>query len=100
MGSELPFGHLVRTRRRALGLTQEELARRVGCAAITIRKIEADDLRASEQVAERLAAALGVPLGERTTFVQNLRRATPNRKEPPSSPRPRYRFLPRSARPI
>ena len=33
------FGELVRERRNVLGLTQTELARGVGCAAITIRKI-------------------------------------------------------------
>ncbi|HMQ35035.1 MAG TPA: helix-turn-helix domain-containing protein [Chloroflexaceae bacterium] len=42
---ELPFGRQVRERRRALDLTQEELARRVACAAITVRKIEADAMR-------------------------------------------------------
>ena len=39
MNQEPSFGRFVRERRRALDLTQEELARRVGCAAITIRKI-------------------------------------------------------------
>ncbi len=87
IGSEPSFGRLVRERRRALDLTQEELARRVGCAAITIRKIEAGDMRTSQQVAERLVAALGVPLDERTAFVRGLRRARPSEKELASSPR-------------
>src|SRR5262249_15071067 len=87
MGSEPPFGRLVRERRRALDLTQEELARRVGCAVITIRKVEASDMRASQQVAERLAAALGVPLDERAAFVRGVRSVQPHRKEPASSPR-------------
>src|SRR5436853_2708340 len=87
IGSEPPFGRLVRERRRALDLTQEELARRVGCAAITIRKIEAGDMRTSQQVAERLVAALGVPLDERTAFVRGLRRARPSEKESASTPR-------------
>ena len=47
MNQELSFGAFVRQHRREMDLTQEELARRVGCAAITLRKIEADDLRAS-----------------------------------------------------
>src|SRR3954454_5145238 len=83
--SEPPFGRLVRERRRALDLTQKELARRFGCAAITIRKIEAGDMRTSQQVAERLVAALGVPLDERAAFVRGLRHARPSQKE--SSPR-------------
>jgi WD40 repeat protein/transcriptional regulator with XRE-family HTH domain len=75
MNSELSFGRFVRQRRRELDLTQEELARRVGCAAITIRKIEADDARASVQIAERLAMALAIPLDERAEFVRQARAA-------------------------
>jgi transcriptional regulator with XRE-family HTH domain len=44
MNQGLSFGNYIRQRRRELDLTQEELARRVGCAAITRRKIESDDL--------------------------------------------------------
>ena len=62
MNQELSIGAFIRQRRRDMDLTQEELARRVGCAAITLRKIEAEDLRASVQVAERLAMALAIPL--------------------------------------
>src|SRR5881398_1054773 len=62
------FGRMVRERRRALDLTQDELARRVGCAPVTIRKIEYDELRPSQQIAERLAMALAVPLDERAAF--------------------------------
>jgi transcriptional regulator with XRE-family HTH domain len=69
MDQATSFGGFVRQRRREMDLTQEELARRVGCAAITLRKIEADDLRASVQIAERLALALGIPLEERAEFV-------------------------------
>jgi transcriptional regulator with XRE-family HTH domain len=81
-----PFGRTVRERRRALDLTQEELARRVGCAAVTLRKIEAGDLRPSEQIAERLATALAVPIDEREGFVRAARGvaqpALPNRSPP------------------
>ena len=55
------FGTWVRHRRRALDLTQEALARQVGCARITIQKIEAGERRSSHEfaalLAERLAAA-------------------------------------------
>ena len=70
MNQESSFGQFVRQRRRELDLTQEELARRVGCAAITIRKIEADDARPSVQIAERLAMALAIPLDDRAEFVR------------------------------
>ena len=79
MSQESSFGQLVRQRRRELDLTQEELARRVGCAAITIRKIEGDDARPSIQIAERLAMALAIPLDDRAEFV---RRARETRSEP------------------
>jgi WD40 repeat protein/transcriptional regulator with XRE-family HTH domain len=77
MNSDISFGRFVRQRRRELDLTQEELARRVGCAAITIRKIEADDARASVQIAERLAMALAIPLDGRAEFVRQARAARP-----------------------
>ena len=73
MAMEPALGHVVRQRRRTLDLTQDELARRVGCAAVTIRNIEAGDMRASQQIAERLAVALGVPPDERAAFVRNAR---------------------------
>ena len=73
MSHENAFGQQVRQRRRSLDLTQEELARRVGCAAITLRKIEAGDLRPSQQIAERLAMALAIPLDERAEFVRQAR---------------------------
>lgn len=81
MSLEQSFGAYVRQRRREMDLTQEELARRVGCAAITLRKIEADDLRASVQIAERLAMALAIPLEERAEFVRWARSVRPAASE-------------------
>jgi WD40 repeat protein/serine/threonine protein kinase/DNA-binding XRE family transcriptional regulator len=78
---ELSFGNSVRKRRRELDLTQEELARRVGCAAITIRKIEAEDARPSVQIAERLAMALAIPLELRAEFVRRARSIRPESEE-------------------
>jgi WD40 repeat protein/transcriptional regulator with XRE-family HTH domain len=73
MVDEHNFGQMVRTRRRALELTQEDLARRVGCAAITVRKIEAGSMRPSQQVAERLALALQIPPDEQVAFAHAAR---------------------------
>src|SRR5215216_3374201 len=84
LGLKCTTGQLVRIRRRALGLTQDELARRVGCAAITVRKIEADDIRPSQQIAERLALALGVPVDDRDAFVHLARTAAQHRRTPVS----------------
>ncbi len=77
MNQAISFGNFVRQRRRELDLTQEELARRVGCAAITLRKIESDDLRPSVQIAERLAMALAIPLDDRADFVRRARAVQP-----------------------
>jgi WD40 repeat protein/serine/threonine protein kinase/DNA-binding XRE family transcriptional regulator len=73
---------MVRERRRALDLTQDELARRVGCAPVTVRKIEYGELRPSHQVAERLAMALAVPIDEREGFIRAGRAVAPASREP------------------
>src|SRR5215207_5779708 len=52
------FGAWLKQRRKALDLTQADLARLVGCAVVSIRKIEADEQRPSRQTAERLAQHL------------------------------------------
>ncbi len=63
------FGYWVRRRRKALDLTQDALAQRVGCAAVTLRKIEADERRPSLQMARRLAQCLGLPDDECAAFL-------------------------------
>ncbi|HNC08366.1 MAG TPA: helix-turn-helix domain-containing protein, partial [Anaerolineales bacterium] len=88
MSDQFSFGMIAKNRRRELGLTQDELARRVGCAPITIRKIEADDLRPSVQIAERLAMALNIPLEERSAFVRLARTERPALDEPSVTPMP------------
>ena len=42
------FGYWLRRRRKALDLTQDELAHRVGCAVGTIKKLEGDERRPSK----------------------------------------------------
>ncbi len=42
MAEMTTFGQWVKQRRKALGLTQVELARRLPCSEATINKIEAD----------------------------------------------------------
>ncbi len=84
MNQEITFGFYVKQRRREMDLTQEELARRVGCAAITLRKIEADDLRPSVQIAERLAMALAIQLDDRAEFVRRAREVHPEASDFPA----------------
>lgn len=68
-----PFDDWVRQRRKALDMTQGELAARVGCAAVTIKKIEQATRRPSRQMAERLAEALAIPEAQRDVFVRLAR---------------------------
>src|SRR5262245_37815233 len=73
MDDDTSFGFRLKQRRRTLDLTQNDLARLVGCAPVTIRKIEAGELRPSRQVAERLARCLDLTPAERETFVAHAR---------------------------
>jgi predicted ATPase/class 3 adenylate cyclase len=67
------FGTWLRRRRKALDLTQAELADRAGCAPGTIKSIEGDARRPSKQLAERLAECLGLGLDERGLFLKAAR---------------------------
>jgi predicted ATPase/DNA-binding XRE family transcriptional regulator len=74
------FGSWLKDRRKALDLTQAALAKQVGCAAVTIKQLEAGLRRPSRQVAELLARALELPEDERETFVRAAR--TPRVDQP------------------
>ncbi len=67
------FGYWVRRRRRALDLTQDQLAQHVGCAVSMLKKIEIDARRPSQHLAERLAVSLAIPWEERIQFLQAAR---------------------------
>ncbi len=71
------FGPWLRSRRSALDLTQRALAERADCSAETIRKLEAQRLRPSRQLAERLAPALGLPEPARREFLAFARGRLP-----------------------
>jgi predicted ATPase/class 3 adenylate cyclase len=70
MDGNASFGLWLRRRRKALDLTQADLARRVGCAEVTIRKIEADERRPSRQIATRLADSLALAPLDRAAFLK------------------------------
>jgi predicted ATPase/transcriptional regulator with XRE-family HTH domain len=67
------FGYWLRRRRKALDLTQAELAQRVSCSLDLIQKIEADARRPSRQLAEKLAGCFGLDATERVAFIQAAR---------------------------
>jgi predicted ATPase/transcriptional regulator with XRE-family HTH domain len=67
------FGQWLRLRRKALDLTQEELAKRVGCSIGALRKIEAGDRRPSKQLAGLFAQALEISSDDQQTFIRIAR---------------------------
>lgn len=67
------FGAWVSRRRSALRMTQQEIAELVGCSAVLIRKIEADERRPSAQIAERLALALRIAPHDVPQFIHAAR---------------------------
>jgi predicted ATPase/transcriptional regulator with XRE-family HTH domain len=83
MDAPASFGSWLKLRRWTLDLTQDALARQVGCSVVTIRKLESDERRPSRQLAERLADALDIGAHERSRFI-SLGRAEPTLDATPS----------------
>lgn len=67
------FGRWLYRRRRALDLTQRQLAALAGCSVATIRKLESDERRPSVRMAAALARSLGIAEGEAEAFVRFAR---------------------------
>ena len=67
------FGYWLKLKRKALDLTREELAARIGYSAATIRKIEEEERRPSAQIADQFAEFFNIPAGERTSFIRFAR---------------------------
>lgn len=63
------FGYWVERRRKAFSLTRAKLAKQVGCAPITIKKIERDEWRPSLEIAELLAEQLYIPAADWDRFL-------------------------------
>lgn len=68
------FGEWLRHRRKMLDLTQEELARHVGCSVFALRKIESGERRPSKQLAGLMAKALDISAEDLPTFIRVARR--------------------------
>jgi predicted ATPase/Tfp pilus assembly protein PilF/DNA-binding XRE family transcriptional regulator len=82
------FGGWIKQRRRALDLTQDELARQVGCSVITIQKLEAGARRPSQQMLGRLADYLQLSADERSGFLQLGRAQQREPDRPPGATAP------------
>jgi predicted ATPase/DNA-binding XRE family transcriptional regulator len=70
---EHSFGYWLRLRRKALDLTQDALADRVGCSVGMIRKIESEERRPSAQIVERFAEIFSISQEEQTAFLRFAR---------------------------
>ena len=94
MDESISFGTWLKQRRKALDLTQAELAQRVGCAMMTIQKIEADERRPSKEIAVRLAQALELPPEEHAPFIQAARaeRAVDRLRTCPRARAPQFHY--------
>ncbi|HMD80926.1 MAG TPA: helix-turn-helix transcriptional regulator, partial [Anaerolineales bacterium] len=66
---EISFGEWLRQRRRMLDLTQQALANQVGCARITLRRIESGALKPSKELVHILLDKLGIPEREHPQWV-------------------------------
>ncbi|HJR82235.1 MAG TPA: tetratricopeptide repeat protein [Anaerolineales bacterium] len=73
MDSPISFGTWIKRRRKALDLTQQDLAERVGCSVSLIFKIESEERRPSRQIAELLAQHLEVPPDQHDLFLKVAR---------------------------
>lgn len=73
MPEDMSFGQWLKQRRKALDLSQEELADRVRCSGSAIRKLEAGQRRPSKQIAELLVDVLAIPAAERASFINFAR---------------------------
>ncbi len=60
-----------------LDLTQEELAQQIGCALVTLRKIETGERRPSKSILERLSLILSLPPAEQPAFMAYARSVYP-----------------------
>lgn len=82
MEYEGSFGHWLTVRRQSLHLSRGELAARIGCAVVTLRKIEADERRPSRELAEQLARQFSIVAPERETFIRVARGELPTERLP------------------
>lgn len=75
--SPLWFGEWLKLRRKTLDLTQSELAQQVGCAEVTVRKLESGVQRPSKQMALRVAEMLNIAADDQQSFVRFARGERP-----------------------
>jgi DNA-binding SARP family transcriptional activator/predicted ATPase/transcriptional regulator with XRE-family HTH domain len=73
MQEEISFGKWLYKQRRTLDLTRKAFADQIGCAEVTLRRIEAGTLKPSKELASILIEKLGIPESERSQWVSFAR---------------------------
>lgn len=73
MANSDSFGHWLKSQRRAMGMRQKDFAKQVYCAPITLRKIEADELRPSFDLARIIVEQFGLPPHEQSELIRLAR---------------------------
>src|SRR6476619_297103 len=76
MVEEISFGTWLRRQRRALDLSRQAFADQVGCAEVTLRRIEAGTLKPSKELANILIEKLGIPESKRSQWISLARGLT------------------------
>jgi predicted ATPase/transcriptional regulator with XRE-family HTH domain len=80
------FGEWLKQRRKELDLTQEDLAQRIGCSTIAIRKLEAGARRPSKHIATIVADLFQIPGAEIEGFLSFARGLESAQVAPETSP--------------
>jgi len=101
---EVSFGEWLRKQRRALDLSRQAFADQVGCAEVTLRRIEAGTLKPSKELVSILLEKLGIPkteLSQWTSFARGLsgppHQSTPSLSKPITNlPAPLTTFIGRA----
>src|SRR5690349_17800286 len=73
MQQEISFGEWLRKQRLSLDLSRQVFAAQVGCAEVTLRRIEAGTLKPSKELANLLVEKLGIPEAERSQLISFAR---------------------------
>src|SRR6185503_9848760 len=73
MQEEISFGKWLRKQRRALDLTRQAFADQVGCAEVTLRRMEAGTLKPSKELASIVLEKLGVAEAEWSQWISFAR---------------------------
>lgn len=100
MQDEISFGEWLRKQRRTFDLTQQAFANQLGCAEVTLRRIEAGSLKPSKELAQIILEKLGIPEMERPQWISFARglsgfplTSTPSKKVTSNLPSPITTFI-------